>query len=65
MGAVVMRTRTKNRSCVGKRQHPTKQAALDAMWALIRNKLAERRLVHVYACKFGDHFHVGHKGARR
>lgn len=60
-----MKTRTKNRSCVGKRQHATRQDALDAMWSLIRKHLAERRLVHVYACKFGPHYHVGHRGARR
>lgn len=60
-----MKTRTKNRSCVGKRQHATEKAATDAMWSLISKNLAERRLVHVYACKFGSHFHVGHKGARR
>lgn len=60
-----MKTRTKNRSCTGKRQHATKADALDAMWRLIRSHLAERRTVHVYRCTFGDHWHVGHRGVAR
>ncbi len=60
-----MKTRTKNRSCNGKRQFASKPDAEAAMWKLIRQHLADRRLIHAYQCSFGDHWHIGHKGTRR
>lgn len=60
-----MKTRTKNRSCNGKRQFTTKADAEASMWKLISAHLADRRFIHAYRCGFGDHWHIGHKGPRR
>lgn len=58
-------TRTRARMCTGKVRHPDKAAAEAAMWRMVREGAARRRL-NVYRC---DHceggFHVGHVGRRR
>lgn len=50
-------TRTKARSCTGKKRHDSSQAAR----AQLRNLLSKGRVrLSVYACKFCGGFHVGH-----
>jgi hypothetical protein len=50
---------SKERSCDGKRQYSHKKYARRAMQRLQRRQ-AESGLV-VYKCRYGEHYHVGHK----
>jgi hypothetical protein len=52
-------TRTRGRSCAGKRRYRT----LDEAFCHVKRLVAEgddRLLLSVYRCKFCDWFHVGH-----
>lgn len=54
------------RSCQGKKPHPTRQAALDAMQSLARYRGAHLASMHVYRCPHCATWHVGHRiGSRR
>lgn len=57
-------TRTRARSCDGKRRHDTKAAAEDQLWALRRAGTA-RGSMGAYRCRHCDSWHVGHKPRKR
>lgn len=57
------KTRTLNRSCKTKRPK-TRAGALAEVQRRIRNG-ARIGTIAAYPCKFGDHWHVGHKGVGR
>lgn len=56
-----VKTQSKGRSCTGKARHDTRAAARKALESLIRAKKARRAWNDVYACRFCDGWHVGHK----
>jgi len=58
-----MHTRTKARSHDGKKEHPTKSEAKEALWSLVRNRGADPKRLTVYRCKHSEtpHWHVGHR----
>ena len=58
-------TKTKRRSCEGKRRYLTRTAANDARSTLIGNGLAYEGQMTVYACGFCGGFHMGHRRGRR
>jgi hypothetical protein len=57
-----MQTRTKARAHDGKREHPNKKAAVDALWSLVRTRGSDPKRLTVYRCKRSaePHWHVGH-----
>lgn len=55
-----VKTRTKARSCDGKRKFTSRRAADDAMHAMYRRRLSITRL-NVYACDHCDGWHIGHQ----
>jgi hypothetical protein len=55
-------TKTKRRSCEGKRRNETEKAALDQLWTLVRNRGAIPGQYRVYLCDHCKSWHVGHKG---
>lgn len=55
-----IKTRTKGRSCTGKRRFESKGAAKKALNELLRDQRFVTRM-NVYACTFCDGFHIGHK----
>lgn len=59
-------TRTKGRSCEGKKQFTSKVAAKKQIDSMYKGKVAVTRLV-AYRCKFCGFWHVGHSrfGGRR
>ena len=50
----------RKKSCDGKVPYPTRAEATKALEEMIR-RLGRRGRLNVYPCKFGTHFHVGHK----
>jgi hypothetical protein len=57
---------TKARSCLGKRRHTYKAAAIEAVWALIRQGLAYPGQMDAYHCAACLGWHLGHRpNARR
>jgi hypothetical protein len=52
-------TSTRGRSCDGKKAHPTREAALDHFYRLVRAGAAPAGL-SVYRCRFCGSYHVGH-----
>lgn len=60
-----MTTKSKGRSCAGKRRHPSKAAAKSARASLVRSGLAYPGQMSVYACAHCGGWHVGHKPRRR
>ena len=47
-------------SCMGKHRHKSRGAAEAHKRALIRFG-EEESLISVYPCRYGDHWHVGHR----
>lgn len=56
-----MATKTQARSCGGKRQHDTKEEALDHIFSLCRNAGIWPYSLTVYKCGYCKAWHVGHK----
>lgn len=57
-----MATFTKNRHCKEKTgKFTTREAARDAMMSYVRRSGAWIGTYNVYPCKFGEHFHYGHR----
>lgn len=57
-------TPTKNRACSGKLAFPTRWAAQQAVWSLVRGGAAPSAYV-AYRCRWGAHWHFGHRMGRR
>lgn len=51
----------RKRSCTGKHQHPPRQAALNHIRSLTRNRFAFRDTMHAYHCPHCGTWHVGHR----
>lgn len=52
---------TFEKMCAGKEQYSSESGASAALKTLRKNKLLRRASnLHVYACKFGEHWHFGH-----
>ena len=58
-------TQTKGRSCDGKKQYSSRQAAENAMAKVIREGGAFPGALNTYRSRFGTHWHYGHLGRRR
>lgn len=62
-----MRTRSKGRSCAGKRRYEGKRSANKAIRQLVAAKRVTAGSMHSYQCGFCDGWHIGHTrhGGRR
>ncbi len=60
-----MATITKGRACGTKQRFPSRKTATSAMRSYVRKSGAWLGSYNVYPCKFGNHYHYGHKPRRR
>lgn len=51
----------RQRTCLGKVPHPDREAAVEAMHSLARNRGAHLGSMHVYRCPHCATWHVGHR----
>ncbi len=56
-----MTTRTKGRSCEGKRRNDTKDQALHQIATLVANRGARASSYRAYQCRWCGCWHVGHR----